>query len=223
MKFAVIGSFFGRHEASLPLLKRLYVDSTRKPDEAWLVCETDDDQKALESAWWTLYEHEMYETTPGLTIETVPTPRTAAGKPEVIPYAHAINWALDRTTADAVVYLDNGSVPWITKYELMADGLEQNPGWGACYVGQKRTGYVNETFHAGEVVENAYCRLNFTQVMHRVTADRWPLDMRYANPDTADGEFWGLLHKRYGAFYPVGVGEILDEHHMPGAHAAGAV
>jgi hypothetical protein len=64
VKLAVIGTFYGRHQNSLPLLKRLYVDSTYTPDEAWLLCETPPDALSLYHAYNVLYETEMLDRWP---------------------------------------------------------------------------------------------------------------------------------------------------------------
>lgn len=221
MRLTVIGTFYGRHENSLPLLKRLYVDSTRKPDECFLMCETTDDADVLLAAHQELYDLELLDGWPdGLDVRLCPTPR-ADGVYRVIPYSNKINAALDLATGDAIVYLDNNSDPKPTKYATMLTGLEQNPGWGATYCTQRRTGFNNQTFLADMVVDDAFCALNYTQVMHRPTQDRWPLDMALADPDLADGYFWRMLHLSLGAFFPVGGPEILDEHHIPSPAAAG--
>jgi hypothetical protein len=114
VKLAVIGTFYGRHQNSLPLLKRLYVDSTYTPDEAWLVCETPPDALSLYHAYNVLYETEMLDRWPTASLSLVVPTR----KP-VIPYSNKINWALDRTHCDTIVYLDNGSMPDPEKYETM--------------------------------------------------------------------------------------------------------
>lgn len=222
LRYAVIGTFYKRTENSLPLLKRLYIDATRKPDEAFLMCESQDDADALHRAWAELYELELVEQQPEtLHIVVCPTPQRENGSYEVIPYSNKINHALALTTADAIVYLDNNSDPKPEKYQTMIEALEANPDWGAVYCTQKRTGYVNELFIADEVVPNAYCRLNYTQVMHRLTNDRWPLDMHLADPDLADGVFWSVLHNSLGDFFPCGNQVILDEHHMEHSYASG--
>lgn len=220
MRLTVIGTFHKRWENSLPLLKRLYVDSTRKPDESFLMCETGEDVDALMSAYRDLYDLELLDGFPaGLHILEHNTPRIE-GRYAVIPYAYKINHALDCAEGDAVVYLDNNSDPKPTKYQAMLTGLEQHPAWGATYCTQKRTGMNDMVFRAEYPVDDAFCALNYTQVMHRPTADRWPLDMRLADPDLADGYFWRSLHMSLGAFFPVGGSEILDEHHIPDACAA---
>lgn len=219
---AVIGTFFQRHENSLPLLKRLYIDSTRKPDEAWLMCETEEDAQAIHEAYEWLYDNELLDDWPlGLYVRVVPTPKQENGSYEIIPYSNKINHALALTKADLIVYLDNGSMPSDDKFELMAAGLEANPEWGAVYCGQKRTGMTDYLAQAADPVYDGYCNLNYTQVMHRKTEDRWTLDMNHANPDLADGMFWRSLHQSLGVFYPVAPGRILDEHHIPNAAAIG--
>lgn len=146
------------------------------------------------------------------------------GRYKVIPYSNKINWALARQTGDAILYLDNGSMPHPRKVELMAAALEANPEWGAVYCGQHRTGYLDETYRAGPdatTIANGNGQLNYTQVMHRPTSDRWTLDMAHADPDIADGLFWQSLHRTLGPFHPVGSDLILDEHHMADPKAVG--
>lgn len=217
MRVAVIGTFYRRYENSLPLLRRLYRESTRRPDEAWLMCETDSDRGALEDA-----AQELGGYLPGLRIVVEPTPRDGK-RYRVIPYANKINWALERQSADAIVYLDNNSMPETGKLEAMAAGLEENPGWGAVYCCQRRLYPGSEQLAKADiVVGDGYCALNFTQVMHRPTDARWPLDMKHADPDLADGLFWRELHERLGDFYPVGEPEVpLDVHVIPDSKAQG--
>jgi len=222
MRLAVIGTFYGRHENSLPILKRLFVESSRKPDEAWLMCETNEDAEALREAYRALYDAEMLDEWPdGLKILHLPTPKKR-GVYTVIPYSNKINFALNNTEADAIVYLDNGSMPHFEKFRYMLNRLMQKPNKvKAVYCTQERTGFRDEISVADAVIEDAYCVLNYTQVMHRLTDDRWPTDMTYARPaDLADATFWRKLHKSLGAFYPVGT-QVLDEHHMPSPSAQG--
>lgn len=222
MRLTVIGTFFQRYENSLPLLKRLYVDATRKPDECLLMCETLDDVAAIREGYRALYELELLDTVPaGMDVRLCPTPRRPGGGYEVIPYAWKINEALNMASGDAIVYLDNNSDPKPGKYAAMLSALEQHPEWGAVYCTQRRTGHTAETFVADGPVEDAFCALNYTQVMHRPTADRWPLDLGLADPDLADGVFWRSLHRTLGPFHPAGGPEILDEHDIPHAYAAG--
>lgn len=222
-KLAVIATLYGRHENTLPLLHRLWVDGTRKPDETFLMCETMEDVAAVTNATDLLRnEFELFETPPGLVkMYLWPTPMDG-GKYQVIPYSNKINKALDETTCDLIVYLDNGSMPSSDKFEIMAGALEEHPEWGAVYCTQKRTGMHEMIAPADVPCEDGYCALNYTQVMHRKTEDRWTLDMAHANPDLADGLFWRSLHQTLGVFFPVG-GEsnVLDTHHIPNPAAVG--
>lgn len=220
MTLAVIATMFGRHENSLPILRRL-TEATRLPDECWLLCETEEDAEAIWAAYRTLYELEVLDEWPSWArVEVIPTPRKEGGY-AVIPYSNKINWALNRTKADLIVYLDNGSMPSPEKFEVMAAALEAHPEWGAVYCTQQRTGFQPTLAPADVVVDDAYCGLNYTQVMHRLTADRWPLDMRHADPDLADGLFWRELHATLGAFHPAGGPRVHDTHHIPSPKAAG--
>ena len=223
LTYAVIGTFYKRHENSLPILKRL-LEQTRVPNEAWLMCETPEDVAALTDAARILYELEVIDRLPPwLFIRLCPTPRTATGEYAVLPYAHKINDALELSgvrATGAVVYLDNNSMPGPDKYRVMIEALETNPTWGAVYCTQKRTGFAPTVCEAIEPVADAFCVLNYTQVMHRRTPDRWPTDMALANPDLADGYFWRTLHERVGAFHPAGGTRIHDDHHIPTPAAA---
>lgn len=218
LSLAVIGTFYGRHENSLPLMHRLFVDSTRKPDEAWLMCETMEDVDTIGYALSELYEMELLDTRPG-NLRLCETPRLDNGSYAVLPYANKINVALDESEADLVVYLDNNSMPSPYKFEAMAKVLEAHPDWGAVYCTQKRTGFNETIFYADNPVEDGYCALNYTQVMHRRTNDRWPTDMDLADPDLADGVFWRTLHASLGPFFPAGGSEVHDEHHIPSPKA----
>ncbi len=221
MRFAVVGTFFQRHENTFPLMHRLFVDGTRRPDEVWLMCEGKEDAEAIHSAFDELIELEVLDRVPlEASVVVVPTPRTY-GSYDVIPYSNKINFALDASRADAFVYLDNNSMPGPDKYRVMAEALEENPDWGAVYCSQERTGFATETFLARYPMPNAYCQLNYTQVMHRATSERWTLDMAHANPDLADALFWGQLHEQLGTFYPAGGDMIHDFHHIPTPAAAG--
>lgn len=219
---AVIATLYGRHENTLPLLHRLWVDSTRKPDETFLMCENVDDVTAVMNASDLLRnEFEIMDEPPGkVYIYELPTPHEG-GRYSVIPYSNKINYALDRAESDLIVYLDNGSMPSDDKFEIMARGLEEHPEWGAVYCTQKRTGMHEMIAPADVPCEDGYCALNYTQVMHRKTEDRWTLDMNHANPDLADGIFWRSLHQTLGVFFPVGGERILDTHHIPNPAAVG--
>jgi len=218
---AVIGTFFERHENTFPLMHRLFVDGTRKPDETWLMCESHKDAYAINEALEELCDLEVLDDWPeGAQVVVLPTPQTN-GTYDVIPYSNKINSALDASAADLFCYLDNGSMPGPDKYRVMAQALEEHPEWGAVYCTQERTGFANERFTADKVMPNAYCQLNYTQVMHRKTSRRWTLDMQHANPDLADAIFWRDLHSDFGAFYPAGGGTVHDFHHIPHPGLAG--
>jgi len=209
--FAVIGTFYRRWERTAELLRRVMVESTLAPDEMWVMCEDALDAKAV---------GEIGDSR--VRVYILPTPRHADGRYAVIPYSNKINWALDRTQADYIVYLDNGSMPAPDKYRTMVAALDEHPEWGAVYVGQQRTGYMERNVPANQTIGDAYGVLNYTQVMHRRTADRWTLDMQWADPDLADAMFWRDLHASLGDFYPVGGDDaILDVHHMEDRKAVG--
>jgi hypothetical protein len=213
VKLAAIATLYGRHDKTLPLLEQV-LNSSRVPDELWLMCEGVDDAKA---AIWALNKlgHR------GAAVTVLETNLTPMGTYAIIPYSNKINWALDRTKADAVVYIDNGSMPSREKYGAMLKALEDNPSWGAVYCSQERSGYDAKTQWADSVVENAYAVLNYTQVMHRVTNDRWSTNMSHADPDLADAIFWRDLHKTLGAFHPVDGSTIHDWHHINSQKAEG--
>lgn len=208
MKLAVIGTFFERYEESQKAIKRV-MESTRVPDEFWIMCETLDDVANAKQAF-------DGEVPASVKIVRVPTPKTD-GKYDIIPYSNKINKALDLSKADAFVYLDNGSMPHPWKYDLMLTVLDGKPTIGAVYCTQHRTGHQDVRCPAELIVPDAFCVLNYTQVMHRKTDARWPLDMTLATPnDLADAYFWRELHSRIGAFYPVNSRHImLDQHHIP--------
>jgi len=178
-----------------------------------MVCETEEDVRVAEAALAELIELDVLHRRPkSLRIEHLPTPHTGE-RYDVIPYSHKINWALDRTKADAVVYLDNGSMPAPEKYEVMLAGIDA--GHQAVYCSQKHTGFSTGVRGLSGVIDQPKGRLNFTQVMHTVGPERWTLDMRHADPDWADGIFFLDLIPRVGAIYPVGTNDPLDFHHIP--------
>lgn len=213
MKLAAIATLYGRHGKTLPLLERVF-SSTRVPDELWLMCEGIDDAKAVNEALGYLGKV-------GVAAIVLETPTDSSGRYRIIPYSHKINWALDRTKADAVVYIDNGSMPSEDKYRVMLEALESNPSWGSVYCSQERTGIENKVAWADAVLDNAYAVINYTQVMHRVTDDRWTTNISDADPDLADAMFWSSLHKTLGKFYPVDADVIHDWHHINSHKAEG--
>jgi len=228
-KLAVIGTFYQRHFNTYRLLKRVIEESVKAPDEFYIMCEGEDDTQVAYEAYAKL-ENIAKERGVNVIIQHLPTPRNSDGRYAIVPYSNKINWALDRTACDYIVYLDNNSTPHINKYELMFNALENNPEWNAVYCNQHRTGYRTELWHANYVIHDAFCVLNYTQVMHKLTKDRWTLEMQYAVPnDIADGMFWRSLHKSLGSFYPAVVNEraafeyveMLDEHYAESVKAVG--
>jgi hypothetical protein len=211
LKLAVIMTMYGRHENTYPLIERV-LTSSKIPDEIWIMCDGQDDfdvaSAALDKLW-------RVNVTPIL----LPTPRDG-DRYAVIPYSNKINYVLDRTKADAIVYVDNGSMPSETKFEVMLKALLDNPDWGAVYCTQQRTGYREETNGADRIIPDGYGILNYTQVMHRPTTVRWTTDMGKANPDLADAIFWRDLG---GPFYPVDGQVVHDTHHMNSAAAEGVI
>jgi hypothetical protein len=200
------------------LLKRVLEESTRKPDIFILMCESEEDAVPA-YPWQNKY--------PNLYIKVHPTP-LENGKYKIIPYSNKINWALDEVGVSGgssrtyINYLDNYSLPHPRKYELMVNALDANSEVGAVYCSQDRTGYRVEKWISDRVIKDAYCVLNYTQVMHRYTDDRWDLDMVWADPDVADARFFRRLHNSIGSFYPVLLGsEMLDQHYAPFAKAEG--
>ena len=215
-RLAVIGTFYGRHERTADLMRRVLIESRRRPDEFWVMCEGTDDARAVLE-----WAGEADELVLGpMRLHILPTPKDG-DRYLVIPYSNKINYALDRTECDYIVYLDNGSMPHRDKYASMASALDKHPEWGAVYCGQRRTGVVTYDAHAHEPEPDAYCKLNYTQVMHRRTAARWDLDMKWADPDLADARFWRALHPDLGPFIPVAPGRLLDDHHIEAYKAVG--
>ncbi len=179
-----------------------------------MVCETQEDVRVAEAALAELIELDVLHRRPKcLRIEHLPTPQTGE-RYDVIPYSHKINWVLDRTKADAVVYLDNGSMPAPEKYEVMLAAM--GGGIEAVYCTQQFTGFSTGMRGLEGPMEQPSGRLNFTQVMHTPGPERWTLDMKWANPDLADGMFFLDLIPRVGRIHPAGKpGVPLDFHHIP--------
>lgn len=211
----LIAPWHGRVDQTEALVRRVLRESSRRPDEFRVVVE---DEADLDAAWDTGAE---WLDDNGLWLDLLPTPILGNEKYAVIPYSHKINFALDRTDADYIAYLDNGSMPHPDKYRIMVEALDEHPEWGAVYCTQKRTGYNPTLKVADHIEDDAFCKVNFTAVVHRRTADRWSTDMRDADPDLADAIFWRDLHKSLGPFYPVAPDLILDEHHIESEKAAG--
>jgi len=214
--FALIGTFHKRLDRTKPLFEAV-LKSSILPDEFWVICEDEEDTNTAIKADLEL---NLQKLLPQITIEHLPTPRDKNSSYKVIPYSNKINWVLNRTTADYICYLDNNSMPDFWKYQIMVDDLDANPEYGAVYCSQRRLGLNNLLSVADRVIEDAYSVLNFTQVMHKKTKDRWPLDMKYALPaDLADAEFWRKLHKSLGPFYPVSTEVVLDTHYISAVSA----
>jgi hypothetical protein len=203
MRLALIGTFYKRFEQSRACVERVLA-SSRVPDEIYLICESQEDADNLKDI-----------KNPNIILKVLETPRDTDYL--VIPYSNKINWGLDATDADAICYLDNGSMPHIDKYKIMLEALKNNPDWGAVYCTQRRTGHSDMISYANAPLADPYCVVNYTQGMHRKTPVRWTTDMAWARPDLADAIFWRDLQT---TFYPVG-SEILDEHHMESSQANG--
>lgn len=185
-RLAVIAPLYGQRAAgNLPRIRAALAAQTRPPDEVW----------------W------MVEDVPGFPLRknrwNVPTPRDG-DRYAVIPYSFKQNFALDRTDADYIAYLTDDSWPAPEKYERMVRALDENPEWGAVYCSQEYA--EGQVRVAGDVMYDAHCRVDHTQVMHRRTADRWPLEM--GDLMLGDALFWRRLHASLGPFYPVI--EVLD-------------
>lgn len=189
---ALIGTFYNRDPARSAEGIRA---QTRKPDELWLLGETWDDVERITAQDWGRKQG---------WVVSLPTPRDGGGRYSVIPYSRKINYALERSRADYITYLTDDSWPAPEKLERMAAVLDENPEMGVVYCGQRRNG---SEYLANRIVEDAYCVIDHTQVMHRRTDDRWPEDIEKML--LGDAHFWRALHARLGPFYPVPEG-ILD-------------
>lgn len=188
---AAIATFYGRPE----LVERVAAAiraQTRPPDELWL-----------------MYEGGVGETLAvtdfGVTpfLLEIPTPRTTTGRYAVIPYSLKINRALDASGCDYIVYVTDDSIADPRKFEVMARALDEHPDYGAVYCSQEHEG---GTRAADRPIDDAYCIVDHTQVMHRRTLDRWSLDVRHIR--LGDATFWRALHGSLGPFQPIA--EILD-------------
>lgn len=205
-KFVLIGTFYQRYEQSRECIKRV-LESSKKPDEFWIMCETKED--ALNAA---LIAGDKAR------IIVLPTPKEE-DQYSIVPYSNKINYALDRTDGDIIAYLDNGSMPHRDKYKIMYDTLVDHPLYGAVYCTQHRTGFQDLIHVSENPIADPYAKVNYTQAMHRKTDARWTLDMQYATPnDLADAIFWRDLST---VFYPVPTREVLDVHKMDSSKAAG--
>lgn len=192
MRLAVIGTLHRRWDRWPAMLQRVMVESTRPPDEMYVMTED-----------WEDFEHLPQLVVDGIAarVRVLPTPRSEDRYAE-IPYSRKINWALDRTRADYIAYLTDDSLPHPDKYRRMVQALNEHPEWGAVYCSQD----YGRLRMAVEPISDAYCVVDHTQVMHRRTEDRWPLDVSLMR--IGDATFWRSLHRSLGAFYPVP--DVLD-------------
>lgn len=190
---AVILTAYGaRGAAALPELAAALAAQTQVPDELWVLTEDIPTHVVARQAWLAR----------SVWLQDLPTPRGLDGRYAVIPYSAKINHALDRTAADYVAYLTDDSRPAPDKYRSMARVLDS--GVGVVYCGQQRNGAA---YPADTLVGDAYCVLDHTQVMHRRSDDRWPVELDHMR--LGDAVFWRRLHARFGPFHPV-PGDLLD-------------
>ena len=134
------------------------------------------------------------------------------------PLSVAINNALEwLDEVDYITYLTDDSLPDPRKYEVMSRALDEHPEWGVVYCGQDfgtakdpedwlDGGRQIGTRHADRIVEDPWCVVDHTQVMHRRTSARWPQDR--STMRLSDAHFWRELVADLGPFYPVP--EVLD-------------
>ena len=168
-----------------------WMAQTQTPDELWLLTEGRIITEVYKQEWPD-WRH----------IRELPTPRRTDGTYAVVPYAQKINYALDRTACDFIVYGTDDSFPAPEKVGRMSHALDANPDWGVVYCGQSWRSPDGTEGHRGDIgrIDNAFSVIDHTQVMHRLTADRWDLDGEIR---LGDALFWRRLHASLGAFYPV--------------------
>lgn len=166
----------------------------------WLLCEEEDDALAIVDAFG----------------ETATWRETPSG---INPLSWHINKALDLIGTDYIVYLTDDSLPDPRKYEVMAKALDEHPEWGVVYCGQD-FGVATSPEHwlaggrhignrlAGGVIGDPFCVVDHTQVMHRRTSARWPLDRNTMR--LSDAHFFRDLVADLGPMYPIVEPEILD-------------
>ena len=197
-RLAVIATLYGQRSIdNAPRIAAALREQTLIPDELWLMYEGDAGwEAAADIAGWVI------ESGPYPHIIEVATPRDENGHYTEIPYSRKANRALDQTEADYIVYLTDDSWPAPEKYERMVAALDENPEWGAVYCSQDFGGIRT----ADLLMTDAHCRVDHTQVMHRLTADRWPTEI--ADIMVGDAIFWRRLHASLGPFWPIN--EVLD-------------
>lgn len=204
-RFALIAPWYERWDKTPLLMERVLHESTRPPDIFWIIGETQADVDQAQIAY-------RDNGTTEVRFDALPTPRSGNGY-AIIPSSRKINWVLDQLGEELIGYLDNLSMPHPTKYERMVGALEEHPEWGAVWCGQERTGRDSRSSVAGQVIEDAYCVLNYTQVIHRPTACRWPTDMAHAHLGEAL-LFRDMQQLEGVAWHPVGDDVMLDAHHF---------
>jgi len=207
-RLAVIATLYGQRSIdNSDRIAAALREQTRIPDELWLMYEGDAGWEAAAN----IADYIVGYCKPGAAfpegwhypyILEIATPRDESGHYTEIPYSLKSNYALDHTEADYITYLTDDSWPAPEKYERMVAALDENPEWGAVYCSQDFGGIR----HADQVVADAHCRVDHTQVMHRLTADRWPTEI--GDIMLGDAIFWRRLHASLGPFWPIN--EVLD-------------
>ena len=191
---AVIVTAYGpRGAENLPRLRDAIRAQTRWPQETWVLTERIPPERRLLGAWAGRTYHRELDT-----------PRNEDGTYAVVPYALKQNYALDRTKCDYITYATDDSWPAPEKYERMVAFLDEHPEAGAAYCTQDYGGLLRV---ADLGIEDAHCKVDHTQVVHRLTADRWPEDIEHLT--LGDAVFWRRLHASLGMFYPMGA-DVLD-------------
>ena len=196
-RLAVIATAYGpRGLDNLPRMKAALAAQTRPPDEVWWMTEGDGFSDLARPAT-------ADDPTFAVHVD-LPTPRNEDGTYAVVPYSLKQNYALDRTECDYVTYLTDDSWPAPEKYERMVAFLDEHPEAGAAYCTQDYGGLLRV---ADFGIEDAHCKVDHTQVVHRLTADRWPEDIEHLT--LGDAVFWRRLHASLGMFDPMGA-DVLD-------------
>lgn len=175
---------------------------TRPADHIWVMFEAREDCDPLALAVRDLYDAEGWQVYP---------------RSDENPLSYAINQALGMDRCDYITYLTDDSLPDPRKYEVMARALDENPDWGIVYCSQDfGVASSPEDWLAGgrnigirqahPIEDQPFCVVDHTQVMHRRTKARWPLD--YGSRRLSDAHFWVDLVADLGPMH--GIGEVLD-------------
>lgn len=197
-RLAVVATFYRRPD-DIPRLAAAIRGQSRQPDEVWLMHERPDDGELLASAdWGTADAH----------IVRVRIPRSA-GRPQVVPFTPLINRALDETTAEYITYQTDDSEPLPEKYGAMAAALDARPDWQGVYCWQRNVVARGETHmvhmgHGYDPVRHGW--LDHSQVMHRRTPLRWPIDL--GTMHDCDWMFFRDVANAHGPF--MSVPRVLD-------------